>query len=63
MKKYWTLIEGVGLGIAGLVVGILGWVDESLKWTLLPLSVAVIIAAVELFLFQNSRDKSGDAAE
>jgi hypothetical protein len=24
MKKYWSLVQGVGLGIAGLVVSILG---------------------------------------
>ncbi len=63
MKKYWSLVQGVGLGIAGLVICILGWVDDSLRWILLFLSPAVIIASVALFLFQYNRDKSGDTAE
>jgi sugar phosphate permease len=62
MKKYLTLIEGVGLGIAGLVISILGWVDDSLKWILIVLSPIVIVAAVALFFFQNSRDRSGETA-
>ena len=63
MKKYLTLIYGVGLGIAGLVVSLIGWVDDSLKWILLALSVAVLIASGALFYFQNTRDKSGNAAD
>lgn len=63
MKKYWRLVQGVGLGVAGLVICILGWVDDSLKWILLFLSPAVIIASVAHFVFQFNREKSRDTAE
>ncbi len=63
MKRYSTLVEGIVLGIAGLVIGILGWADDNLKWILLFLSPAVIIASVALFVFQYNRDKSGETAE
>lgn len=57
MKKYMTLIEGLVIGIAGLVMVLLGWADGNLKWILLILSPIVLVASVAIFLFQNSRDK------
>ena len=56
MKKYMTLIEGIVIGIAGLVMVLLGWADDSLKWILLILSPIIIVASVAIFFFQNSRD-------
>ena len=35
---------------------LLGWADDKLKWILLILSPAIIVASVAIFFFQNSRD-------
>ncbi len=56
MKKYMTLVEGVVIGIGGLVMVLLGWADDNLKWILLILSPIIIVASVAIFFFQNSRD-------
>ena len=56
MKKYMTLIEGIVIGIAGLVMVLLGWADDSLKWILLILSPPIIVASVAIFFFQNKRE-------
>ncbi|RDH80112.1 hypothetical protein DVS77_03760 [Mycolicibacterium moriokaense] len=63
MKKYWNLTEGVGLGIAGLVVSFLGWAGDGYKWIIIALSGAAIVASVALFLFQRSRDKADGSTE
>ena len=56
MKKYMTLIEGIVVGIGGLVIVLLGWADDKLKWILLILSPLIIVASVAIFFFQNKRD-------
>ena len=58
MKKYMTLIEGIVIGIAGLVMVLLGWPDEKLKWILLILSPLIIVASVAIFFYQNRRDSA-----
>jgi hypothetical protein len=63
MKNYWSLVQGVGIGIAGLVICILGWVDDSLKWILLTLSPIVIIASVAPYFFNIAATKSADTAQ
>jgi 1,4-dihydroxy-2-naphthoate octaprenyltransferase len=63
MKKYLTLVEGLVIGIAGLVMVILGWADDNLKWLLLILSPSIIVASVAIFFFQHNRDKQSDTAE
>ena len=63
MKKYLTLIEGIVIGIAGLVMVLLGWADEKLKWILLILSPLIIVASVAIFFFQNKRETQDDRSE
>ena len=63
MKKYLTLIEGVVIGIGGLVMVLLGWPDEKLRWILLILSPLIIVASVAIFFYQNKRDAQDNRSE
>lgn len=62
-KHIWNLVEGDVLGIAGLVIGILGWAGDGYTWIVIALSSAVVVGAVTLFYFQNLRERSSDTAE
>ena len=49
MKKYLSLIEGVGVGTAGVVIAAVGWAGAGYKWIL----VTLIVGSVAMF-FSNT---------